>query len=169
MDTEGRSPAMKQNAATVPLTRDNDILIECPRCGFQKIVNIAKFFKRSNIGNFDAACKCGYSFNVVLERRQFERRYFDTKGSLLYERPAGKPESFAITVNDVSRSGVRFKTEKMPPFKAGAGIVVTFEFNDNRKTYFIKEATIRDVTENDVRAEFKTLCGDIAVLTHSPP
>ena len=158
---------MEQHSTKTVLTQDNKTLIECPHCGFQKIINIAKFFKRSKPENFVSKCKCGYSFSVVVERRKFERHYFDTNGSILREREKGKPDSFAITVKDLSRSGVKFETGKNEALEAGANIVITFEFNDNRKTSFIKEATVRNVKGKDVRAEFKTLCGDIALLMHT--
>ena len=158
---------MEQHSTKTLLTQDNETLIECPHCGFQKIINIAKFFKRSKPENFVSKCKCGYSLSVVVERRKFERHYFDTKGSVLRERGQGKTESIAITVKDLSRSGVKFVTEKNEALEAGANIVITFEFNDNRKTFFIKEATVRNVEGKDVRAEFKTLCGDIALLMHT--
>jgi hypothetical protein len=102
-----------------------------------------------------------------MERRKFERHYFDVNGSLLHERNKGKPESAAITVKDLSRSGVRFVTEKSEALEAGDNIVITFEFSDNRKTYFIKEATVRNVQGKNVRAEFITLCGDIALLMNA--
>lgn len=158
---------MEQHSTKTVLTQDNETLIECPHCGFQKIIDIPKFFKRSKPENFVSKCKCGYSFSVVVERRKFERHYFDTNGSVLHERGRGKPESFAITVKDLSRSGVKFVTEKNEALEVGANIVITFEFNDNRKTSFIKEATVRNVKGKDVRAEFKTLCGDIALLLHT--
>jgi predicted RNA-binding Zn-ribbon protein involved in translation (DUF1610 family) len=158
---------MEQHSMKTVLTQDNETLIECPHCGFQKIINIAKFFKRSKPENFVSKCKCGYSFSVVVERRKFERHYFEKNGSVLYERARGQPESIAITVKDLSRSGVKFVTEKNEALEAGANIVMTFEFNDNRKTFFIKEATVRSVEGKDVRAKFNTLCGDIAVLMHT--
>ena len=160
---------MEQNSTKTALTQDNQTLIECPRCGFQKVVNIAKFFKRSNSGNFVSKCKCGYSSNVILERRKFERHFFDAKGSVLYERIKGKPESSAITVKNLSRSGVKFNTENSEVFETDDNIVITFEFSDNRKTFFIKEATVINVKEKTVRAEFKTLSGDIALLMHQHP
>lgn len=160
---------MEPNSTKTAVTHDNATLIECPRCGFQKVVNIAKFFKRSNTGNFVSKCKCGYSSSVIIERRKFERHYFDANGSVLHERKKGKPESSAITVKDLSRSGVKFATETSEALEAGETIVITFEFNDNRKTYFIKEAMVRNVKGKDVRAEFKTVCGDIALLIHTAP
>jgi predicted RNA-binding Zn-ribbon protein involved in translation (DUF1610 family) len=160
---------MEQNSTKTALTQDNQTLIECPRCGFQKVINVAKFFKRSNVGNFVSKCKCGYSSNVIMERRKFERHFFDAKGSVLHESIKGKPESAAITVKDLSRSGVKFVTEKSDVLETDENIVITFEFSDNRKTFFIKEATVRNVKGRTVRAEFQTLCGDIALLIHSAP
>jgi len=158
---------MEQNLSKTALTRDNQTLIECPRCGFQKVINIAKYFKRSNAGNFVSKCKCGYSSSVIMERRKFERHFFDAKGNVLHERIRGKPESSAITIKDLSRSGVKFVTEKSEALEIGENIVITFEFSDNRKTFFIKEATVRNVNGKTVRAKFKTLCGDIALLMHT--
>lgn len=158
---------MEHNSTKTALTQDNQTLIECPRCGFQKVINVAKFFKRSNVGNFVSKCKCGYSSNVIMERRKFERHFFDAKGSVLHERIKGKPESAAITVKDLSRSGVKFLTEKNEVLETDDNIVITFEFSDNRKTFFIKEATVRNVKGKTVRAEFKALCGDIALLMHT--
>jgi hypothetical protein len=147
--------------------QDNQSLIECPRCGFQKVINVAKLFKRANAGNFVSECKCGYTSNINMERRKFERHFFDAKGSVLYERIKGKPESSAITIKDLSRSGVKFDTPKSEVLETDEYIVITFEFSDNRKTFFIKEATVRNAKGKTVRAEFKTLCGDIALLTHT--
>jgi predicted RNA-binding Zn-ribbon protein involved in translation (DUF1610 family) len=160
---------MEQNSTETALTQDNQTLIECPRCGFQKVINVAKFFKRSNAGNFVSKCKCGYTSNVVMERRKFERHFFDAKGSVLRERIKGKPESSGITVKDLSRSGVKFDTEKNEVLETDENIIITFEFSDNRKTFFIKEATVRNVKGKTIRAEFKTLCGDIALLMHTEP
>ena len=158
---------MEQHSTKSVLKKDNETLIECPHCGFQKIINIAKFFKRSKPENFVSKCKCGYSFSVVVERRKFERHFFDAKGSVLHERIKGKPESSAITVKDLSRSGVKFDTEKGEVLETDENIVITFEFSDNRKTFFIKEATVINVKGKTVRAEFKSLCGDIALLMHT--
>ena len=158
---------MEQNSIKTALTQDNQTVIECPRCGFQKVINVAKFFKRSNAGNFVSKCKCGYTSNVIMERRKFERHYFDAAGSVLHERIKGKSESSAIIVKDLSRSGVKFDTEKSEALETGENIVITFEFSDNRKTFFIKEATVKHVKGKTVRAEFKTLCGDIAFLMHA--
>jgi hypothetical protein len=158
---------MELNSTKTALTQDNQTLIECPRCGFQKIINIAEFFKRSNAGNFVSKCKCGHSSNLIIERRKFERHFFDARGRVLHERRKGKPESSAITVKDLSRSGVKFDTEKSDVLETDEDIVITFEFSDNRKTFFIKEATVRNVKGKTVRAEFKTLCGDIALLMHT--
>ena len=102
-----------------------------------------------------------------MERRKFERHFFEAKGSVLHERIRGKPESSAITVKDLSRSGVKFVTEKSEALETGENIVITFEFSDNRKTFFIKEATVRNIKGKIVRAEFKTLCGDITLLMHT--
>ena len=158
---------MEQNSAKIALMQDNQTLIECPRCGFQKIVDIAKFFERSNAGNYVSKCKCGYTSNVIMERRKFERHFFDAKGSVLHERIKGRPESSAITVKDLSRSGVKFDTERSDVLDTDENIVITFEFSDNRKTFFVKEARVINVNEKTVRAEFKTLCGDIALLMHT--
>ena len=160
---------MEQNSTETALTQDNQTLIECPRCGFQKVINVAKFFKRSNAGKFVSKCKCGYTSNVVMERRKFERHFLDATGSVLHERIKGKPECSGITVKDLSRSGVKFDTEKNEVLETDENIVITFEFSDNRKTFFIKEATVRSVKGKTVRAEFKTLCGDIALLMHTEP
>jgi hypothetical protein len=102
-----------------------------------------------------------------MERRKFERHFFDAKGSVLHERIKGKPESSGITVKDLSRSGVKFDTEKSEVLETDENIVITFEFSDNRKTFFVKEATVRNVKGKTVRAEFKTLCGDITLLMHA--
>jgi hypothetical protein len=160
---------MEQNSMRPTLTQDNQTLIECPRCGFQKIINVANFFKSSNAENFISKCQCGCTSNVILERRKFERHYFDAKGSVLHEKIKGKRESSAITIKDLSRSGVKFVTEKSDVLETDENIVITFEFSDNRKTFFIKEATVRNVKGRTVRAEFQTLCGDIALLIHSAP
>jgi hypothetical protein len=156
---------MRKTPSKSPIPHDNDTVIECSHCGFQKIVNIAKFCENANVENYISKCKCGYAFDVILERRKFERHYFDSDGTVLDESKGGV--TYTITVKDLSRSGVKFDIAAKHSLMAGDAIVVGFEFNGSQRTYFIKEATVLHAKGKKVRAQFKTLCGDLAFIARS--
>jgi hypothetical protein len=101
-------------------------------------------------------------FGVVLETRRYKRNYLDIDGTVIYDKKAGKPERFKIIIRDLSRSGIRFATQEPAPFRVDDGIVVRIRFNDFQKSFFTKEAAIKNVKGYVVRAEFKTLCDHIA-------
>jgi len=153
---------MESNLTVASLTKDKRALIECPHCGFQKIINISKIFNKSNIRKFVYNCKCGNLFGVVLETRCYKRNYLDIDGTMIYERKAGKPKQYKIIIKDLSRSGIKFATQELMPFSVDDGIVIRIQFNDFQKSFFTKEAAIKSVKGYVVRAEFKTLCDHIA-------
>jgi predicted RNA-binding Zn-ribbon protein involved in translation (DUF1610 family) len=156
---------MDSNLTVASLTKDKRALIECPTCGFQKIINVSKFFNKSNIRKFVYNCKCGNLFGVVLETREHERNYLDIDGIVIYDRKIGHTQQTKIIVKDLSRSGIRFATRQLVPFRVDDGIVIRIQFNDYQKSFFTKEATVRDVKGYVVRAEFKTLCDHIAITS----
>ena len=153
---------MESTLTVASLTKDNRALVECPQCGFQKIINISKFFNKSNIRKFVYNCKCGNLFGVVLETRRYKRNYLDIDGTVIFERTSGKPEPYKIIIKDLSRSGIRFATQELVPFNVDDGIVIRIQFNDFQRSFFTKEASIKNIKGYVVRAEFKTLCDHIA-------
>lgn len=153
---------METNLMIAAVTRENRALIECPRCGFQKIVNISKFFKGSTVRRFVYKCKCGNLFGVILEKRNFIRNCIDLNGSIILEAKGGKPQKFKVVVKDLSCQGVKFSMSESDAVSVGSDIVVTFQFDDFQKSFFTKEAIVRNVRGNVVRAEFKTICDHIA-------
>ena len=156
---------METNLIVASLTKDKRTLIECPNCGFQKIINISKFFNKSNVRKFVYNCKCGNLFGVVLETRKFERNYLDIDGTVIYDGKTGHTQQFNVIIKDLSRSGIRFATREKVPFRVDDGVVIRIQFNDYQKSFFTKEATVRDIKGYVVRAEFKTLCDHIALTS----
>lgn len=154
---------MEPNLIVASLTKDKRTLIECPCCGFQKIINISKFFNKSNIRKFVYNCKCGNLFGVVLETRKHERNYLDIDGTVIYDIKTGKTQHSKIIIKDLSRSGIRFATRELVPFGNDDGIVIRIQFNDYQKSFFTKEAVVKEAKGYVVRAEFKTLCDHIAI------
>lgn len=156
---------MESNLTVATLTRDHKALIECPRCGYQKILNISEIFSKSNIRKFAYNCKCGNIFGVVLETRKHERSYLDIDGTVLLAKQNDKPKPFKIIVRDLSRSGIRFATRELIPLMVNDGIVVRIQFDDIQRSFFTKEAVVKSIDGYVVRAEFRMPCDHIA-YTH---
>jgi hypothetical protein len=153
---------MASNLTVASLTRDKKALIECPHCGYQKIISISKYFDKSNIRKFVYNCKCGNMFGVVLESRRCRRNYLDIDGTVTYEKKAGKRERIKIIVKDLSPSGIRFATRELALLSIDESVVIRIQFNDFQKSFFTKEATVKNIQGYVVRAEFRSLCDHVA-------
>lgn len=153
---------MASNLTVASVTRDKKALIECPHCGYQKIINISKYFDKSNIRKFVYNCKCGKLFGVVLEPRRFGRDYLDIDGTVTYDKITGKREQTKIIVKDLSRSGLWFATRELARFKLDENIVIRIQFNDFQKSFFTKEAIVKSIQGYAVRADFRSPCDHVA-------
>ena len=134
---------------------DNNIVtIECPSCKISKQVNVSKYIKHETQVRFNVKCSCGNTFPFLLERREFYRKGTSLKGTFVYSPKIGKKEKGSMTVLDISRGGIRFKTRAATTVKKGDSIEVEFNLDNQKKSLIKKLVTVRNVKDCIINAQF---------------
>jgi hypothetical protein len=128
--------------------------IICEKCGKTRVVNLSDF---KNIGKpLKVKCGCGHFFFVRIEVRKFYRKSTHLRGEYIkisHEVTQGL-EKGAMTVEDLSRTGLRFST-KIPHNIRGADMLrVRFVLDNAQHSEVHKSAIAKWVTNYLVGAEF---------------
>jgi PilZ domain len=106
----------------VYVDENNRALIICPKCGFEKNVNATSFRTGANIVSIK--CKCGETFQTVLENRKYYRKEVRLSGEYIIQK---KGERGEVIIRELSLSGVRF--ESMRPHKISVNDILEMKFN----------------------------------------
>ncbi len=146
----------QNNASAIKIfVPDNNIVsIECPSCKISREVDVSKYVKSETLVRFKVKCSCGDSFLVLLERREFYRKYTSLKGTFIYSPKTGPKQKGSITVLDISRGGIKFKTGASTAAKIGDSIEVEFNLDNQKKSLVKKLVTIRNVKDCIINAQF---------------
>lgn len=137
---------------------DGLVLLTCPDCGLQESVSVKRFEKDG--GSLRVDCPCHKLFAAVLEKRQFFRKsvrldgYFSLGGDLGMDGSSGSIWGQMI-VNDLSRAGLRFSTEKAHLIKPGDLLVVRFNLDNTSRALIQKTARVITVNESSIGCRFE--------------
>jgi hypothetical protein len=128
--------------------------IICEKCGKTRVVNLSDF---KNIGKpLKVKCGCGHFFFVRIEVRKFYRKSTRLRGEYIkisHEAAQGL-EKGAMTVEDLSRTGLRFSTKIPHNIRVADMLRVRFILDDAQHSEVNKSATAKWVTNYFVGAEF---------------
>ncbi len=91
------------------------------------------------------SCACGYSNLVFLERRQVSRKPTRLPG--FYVPLSGGPYR-RMTVEDLSRSGLKIALEGEERFQVGEAFRVGFHLADDERTYIRKQVVVRERSDD---------------------
>ncbi|MBM3225100.1 MAG: PilZ domain-containing protein, partial [Candidatus Tectomicrobia bacterium] len=126
----------------------------CDRCGKTRVINLADF---KNIGKpLKVKCGCGYIFFVSIEVRKFYRKDTNLTGEYIrisHDITKGL-EKGAMTVEDLSRTGIGFRTKAPHNIHVRDMLRVRFILDDARQSEVSKSAVVRRVELFFVGAEF---------------
>ena len=101
-------------------------------------------------------CPCGRDFSVFLERRVWPRKTTSRPGVLTRVVDGKAVNSWALVVEDLSRSGLRIRlvVSDKDALKVGDRAVVRFLLEDNDKSLVMKDVVIRRIDGIHFGAEF---------------
>jgi hypothetical protein len=130
-----------------------EIVLHCRECGREKRVDL------SNIENsrkkLRVTCVCGSSYKAVLERRLFYRKMASLFGYFTKVAPDARPDH--MTVVNLSRGGLAFKTIGNAKVEEGDLLRIEFNLDTEHRTPIIRNVTVRYVRDNYVGAAFYSL------------
>jgi len=128
--------------------------IICEKCGKTRVVNLSDF---KNIGKpLKVKCSCGHLFFVRIEVRKFYRKNTNLRGEYIkISNDVSKGlEKGAMTVEDLSRTGLKFRTKISHNIRMEDMLRVRFILDDAQHSEVNKGAIVKWVTNYVVGAEF---------------
>jgi len=126
----------------------------CGKCGKTRVVNLSDF---KNIGKpLKVKCSCGHFFFVSLEFRKFYRKSTHLSGEYvrLSNNVTKGLEKGIMTVEDLSRTGLRFRTKISHNIRVADMLRVRFILDDAQHSEVHKSAIVKWVMNYFVGAEF---------------
>jgi len=126
----------------------------CDQCGKTRVVNLADF---KNIGKpLKVKCSCGHFFFVSIEVRKFYRKNTRLHGEYInvsHDAPKGL-EKGTMIVEDLSRTGLGFRTKAQHNIRVRDMLRVRFTLDDAQRSEVHKSAIVKRISHNFVGAEF---------------
>jgi hypothetical protein len=138
----------------VYITSDDSITFSCPDCHFTRMVDAGPYKDLDRQIRIRVTCPCGHQYPVLVERRRQFRRPVHLRGSVFKVvdgRWIGKGE---MTVNDVSRTGLRIGLEDGRQVRRGDRLFVQFCLDDPKRSVIEKEVIVRKIHGRELGAEF---------------
>jgi hypothetical protein len=103
----------------------------------------------------EVACKCGYAWKTILERRRYFRKNVNFSGAFKHKLDSEEDAAGTMTVIDISRKGLKLKLDDVAVlFEKGDWLEVTFPLDNEAKTLIKRNVTVKNVFENFVGVEF---------------
>jgi|SRR6056297_2602659 len=138
------------------MTKDGKAAFTCPKCHKSKLMDVSQF-KDVNKASIKVKCKCpcGHQYTVLLERRKEIRKGVSFVGTYTaFEK--GMETKGRITVVNLSRSGLRFKTHLPSQFEVGEELFLEFELDDRDQSLVKRKVIVRSQHGNSVGVSFAT-------------
>ena len=126
----------------------------CPFCQRTHRVSVAKHkgIKHSII----AKCTCNEQFKITLNFRQFYRKSVNLSGEVL-NVSTGTKVWYALTVLNLSMSGIRFKVIGPKDIEKGHRLNVRFTLDDQQGSAIDKEVRVVEMRDDQYGCEFLNL------------
>ena len=128
--------------------------LTCEQCGKTKVINFSHF---KNVGKpLKVKCSCEHFFFVTIEVRKFYRKSTHLIGEYIkISSDATKGlEKGSMIVEDLSRTGLGFRTKTPHNICVADMLRVRFVLDDAKHSEVSKSVIVRQVTHHFVGAEF---------------
>jgi hypothetical protein len=135
------------------ITAENKAAFICPKCKVSITKDVSKYKDIKKAVRLKSKCDdCGHSYIVLLERRKHYRKDVNIPGLYISEKEKVKK---AMTVKDLSRSGLKFELTDGNSVKIGDRLIVRFRLDDMNRTLIEKEVIVRTMRgQNMIGTEF---------------
>lgn len=130
---------------------ENKASLTCPKCTKTKTVDVSKILSKTDKLSLKVRCPCRHIFTVILERRKFYRKNASLPGFFKSENDM---KELPMTVTNISRSGLQFKSSLNEKLKLGDRVLVEFKLDDRFKSVIKKMVIIRRIDGGTVGTEF---------------
>jgi hypothetical protein len=120
--------------------KDNKAILICPKCEKSKSVDVSEKLGSKYLVQLQHKCSCGYLYIVLLERRKRYRKITNLQGKYSCLVSGEQASKGSMTVKDITRAGLSFKTDESASQKLNIGDKLLLEFHlDNKTRSLIKK------------------------------
>ena len=105
----------------VYVDENNQAKIICPKCGFEKNIDVTDFRNPTHI--VKVKCKCKETFQIALEFRKYHRKKVSLSGEYIAQKSRERGE---VIIREISLTGIRF--ESLKPQKISKDDILEMKF-----------------------------------------
>ncbi|MEA1947893.1 MAG: PilZ domain-containing protein [Thermodesulfobacteriota bacterium] len=134
---------------TVYVDDTNQATIICPKCGFEKNIDVTNF--KNTQKKLKAKCRCGEVFRLTLEFRKHYRKKVRLHGEYFVQ---GRDEKGEIIIEDISASGIRFASLKPHYISRSDTVELKFTLDNPMRTEIHKLIKIIWIIDCNVGAQY---------------
>lgn len=132
---------------------DNETVhLMCPKCGNSREIPVTSFSQKDN--RYRVQCRCGYSYIIMLERRSFNRKTTDLRGTYT-TASFGKDE--IIDIINLSTTGLCLVRRDDRELTVGQFISLIFRLDNFERDEIKCQAVIRQINDKKIGVEFLDL------------
>ncbi len=123
--------------------------IACPNCRRERSVSTEEIYKGGH--RLRLKCRCQQMFELVTNRRRFERHTVKLSGDLM--ACASHKKMHDITITSLSVEGLGFLAEGLES-QVGDTFTVAFSLDDDEATVIVDEIVVSNIGRGTVGARF---------------
>ncbi|QTA90142.1 PilZ domain-containing protein [Desulfonema magnum] len=132
------------------ISNDGMVTFMCPKCSKIKTINVSQNKNSDKIARIKFKCTCGYTSDVLLERRKFYRKETNLPGTYVLEDNIEKP----MVVKDLSLIGLKFDAQSKQNFAVGDEVLVKFSLDNDQEILIRKKVLVKKIFGSFIGAEF---------------
>lgn len=136
------------------VNKENYTSFACPLCERNHRVHVAE--KKGVKHQLKLKCSCGNTFQADLNFRQFYRKTVNLSGEV-NNVSRGSKNWYAVTVIDLSMSGLKFKLFGTTEINENDRLNIRFTLDDKQASTIAKEVRVVGVRTNQYGCEFLNL------------
>lgn len=130
----------------------NQATIICPKCGFEKIVDVTDF--KDTPKKLKAKCKCGETYRFTIEFRKKHRKDVRLPGEYIIKKKGEKGE---IIIRELSLTGIRFESLKPHQISSDDTLEVKFKLDNPRRSEIRKLVKVIWIRDRIVGAHYSEI------------
>jgi PilZ domain len=145
-----------RKATKIPLNEHREGCLTCAHCGLSVTINASAC---ENLrGALVLRCPCGFIFYASLSKRRFRRKSTALRG--VYIKEANRKKTGEILVQNLSLTGLRFKTVFQHDIAAHDTLRVKFALDDEHRNIISERVEVTYVRGYQVGVRFVTADSD---------
>ena len=125
--------------------RNESTILVCPKCQRTMMLDCREYIDAEGKVHIRHSCACGHSNLVLLERRRSLRKTTRLPG---FYAPVSGGRHHRMTVENLSRSGLKFEVAEAPLPRVGEELMVGFHLEDAVRTYIRKKVVVRELPDD---------------------